>query len=1352
MKRTFIILSLIATLILGVLNTSAAQLPTVTVIAEGLLNPTGLAALPNGGLLIAEQGTGNDGLSAGVSLMQPDGSIGRLISGLPSGRDSGDLSGVAMVVVSPDASTIYVGGFNLQQLYTLPVEQALTLPAAPFLPDDLGVAMTRLNNVFLLNPFDATFDSDGTPVVSDASGNGVAIETPNGQTRFFHRFAALDDPTDDRLTIEAVPTGITRVADEYYVTLFGGCPYPPQGGELVAIDTERNQRTLADNLDMPIDVVQDAEGEIWVLEFATFSPDGSCFSGAGYQANTGQLSRLRADGSLELNVPNLNFPGAVLPMPDGSFYITEIFDGELLRVTFDDLSASAQDVQPIIDVPQPTYNAIADADAALGAIIEQHALQPNPGVEMREGDTALAALGQSLFFDPVLSGDLNVSCASCHHPAFGMGDGRVLPIGAGGIGLGPERDFAETITPAPEVAALRSHTALGLTHTEAIGNPFMGQFVPRNSPTILNSALLPVQFWDGRVQSYALGTSVATLDSEVNALGLSDSLVTQALFPIISTHEMAGVTFGEQAPQRIRRLLAERLLQYPDYVAAFNDVFGSDAIAPLHIVEALAAFERRFIFTASAWDAYLAGDRDALTDDQKRGALLFYGALNEAVNCAACHSGDLLTDMDFHNILAPQLGPGKGHGDNGREDWGRSMVTFDRRDQYAFRTPSLRNVELTAPYLHSGAYPTLESVIWHHADMWNSAENYDPAAHLPVDFFSSVQPFDAAEQAHSAAPQLTNGLPLTDEDVADLVAFLQSLTDPQARDLMHFVPDNVLSGLPIDALPQETTTSTMPTAAPQTPGDTNETEADTLADAWHFRNVASAVGLDFQHGAFATGLFEDPAAMMGAGLCWIDYDKDGWLDLYLVNSYAEDERAQWGADLPRNALYRNQAGTFVDVSEATRTDLAMRGNGCIAADLNNDGHTDLFITADGPNQLLWNGGDGTFREGAAQAGLNAPEWNSAAAVADLNGDGWLDIFVGSYIDLDYKVPRPIGAFPQDYYGLPDRLYISAGADSAGNVTFREVSREVGLFRDERALGAIFSDFDWDGDLDLYIANDGQANRLYENAPLENDPLGIGFRFLDTHETADVGDTGSGMGVASADWNGDGQFDLLVTNWEAELNAIYRNQSQEAGLLNFFYSTYRIGMRGLGNNLTGWGTTMADFDHDTDVDMMIVNGRVPVTNMETDPEPVHLYGNRTVEGHEAQFLPWTARVRLDEVGHLLARGSAAADYDNDGDLDMAINTIAGAVVLLENTGVAGNWLMLDFETPQPGITATVVLADGRELVRELHIGSSYLASEDPRLHVGLGAADTVAALRITYPDGRTTELQAVAANQHLRLEG
>ncbi|MFQ5421491.1 MAG: CRTAC1 family protein, partial [Anaerolineae bacterium] len=291
-----------------------------------------------------------------------------------------------------------------------------------------------------------------------------------------------------------------------------------------------------------------------------------------------------------------------------------------------------------------------------------------------------------------------------------------------------------------------------------------------------------------------------------------------------------------------------------------------------------------------------------------------------------------------------------------------------------------------------------------------------------------------------------------------------------------------------------------------------------------------------------------------------------------------------------------------------------------------------------------------------------------------------------------------------------------------------------------------------GDLDLYIANDGQANRLYVTDLLPNDPDGIGFRFTERTQDAEVGDNGSGMGVAGGDYDGDGLFDLFVTNWEAELNAIYRNETAEEGFLNFRYSTYRIGMRGLGNNMTGWGTTWADFDQDTDLDLLTVNGRVPITNRETDPELVRLYGNRLVEGFPGEYREWTKLVGLDAVGPLLSRGAAAADFDNDGDLDVAINQVGGTAVLLRNDGgnEAGNWLQIDLAGSYPGAVVTVVLPDGRELVRELHTGSSYLATEDPRLHFGLDDATTIPTLTVRWPNGTVTQRENIPANQLLHL--
>jgi hypothetical protein len=480
--------------------------------------------------------------------------------------------------------------------------------------------------------------------------------------------------------------------------------------------------------------------------------------------------------------------------------------------------------------------------------------------------------------------------------------------------------------------------------------------------------------------------------------------------------------------------------------------------------------------------------------------------------------------------------------------------------------------------------------------------------------------------------------------------------------------------------------------------------------------------------------------MMGAGLCWIDFDRDGWLDLYLVNSHAEAETDHWAANggLPTNRLYRNVEGRFVDATAGSGTALAIRGNGCVAADFDGDDRTDLYVTADGPNALLINNGDGSFRDVASGAGVAPTEWSTAAAVADVNGDGLPDLFVGAYIDLARKIDKPSGAFPQDYLGLPDRLYLNTSRN--GELSFIEVTAAAGLVTEERALGALFSDFDADGDVDLYIANDGQPNRMYRNDTRPGDDP----RFVDVTFVAGVGDSGSGMGVAGGDYDQDGAFDLLVTNWEAELNALYRNDPDADGLA-FDYTTQRIGLAGLGNNKTAWGVTWADFDHDTDLDFLIAHGRVPVTNFDSDPELVRLYGNRLVEGDPGEFRDWTALVGLDEVGPLLARGSAVADYDNDGDLDVAINVIGGSARLLRNDGAVGHWLRVELEGFAPGAVVTAVLPDGTRLQREWHAGSSYLASEDPRMHFGLGDHDTVEALIVRWPDGRQSQLRDLKAD-------
>jgi hypothetical protein len=519
-----------------------------------------------------------------------------------------------------------------------------------------------------------------------------------------------------------------------------------------------------------------------------------------------------------------------------------------------------------------------------------------------------------------------------------------------------------------------------------------------------------------------------------------------------------------------------------------------------------------------------------------------------------------------------------------------------------------------------------------------------------------------------------------------------------------------------------------------------------------FVNVADEVGLDFRHGAFRWSVTPDAGAMLGGGLCWLDYDDDGWLDLFAVNSFAEQEVARWENDggLPRSALFRNDEGEFVDVSEESGADLAIRGNGCVAADLDMDGDTDLYVTTARSQALLWNDGDGGFEEGGRAAGVDAYGWRSGAAVGDVNGDGWPDLFVAGYADPNSENPSGTAGFPSTKIGVRDLLFLNNGGEE-GAVTFREVGALAGLevAKFEYGLGALFSDLEGDGDLDLYLANDTNPDRLYENVGwpggAEADPAGLGFRFEERAAAAGVADPGAGMGVAAEDFDGDGRWDLFVTNGRGQVHGVFRSNPPDENAPSFADVRGDLGPDFSGS--VGWGVSWADLDLDTDLDLLLANGDIPVTDLAEDAEPLELF-----LAEDGALADESARSGVADVGDLLGRGSAAADYDNDGDLDLAISQIGGPLVLLENRVGGQNWLAVELEEFRPGAVVTAVLPDGRRLRREVRAGASYLSSEDPRVHFGLGHAREAAEVLVRWPGGETTRLTDIAANDLIEVNG
>jgi ASPIC and UnbV/FG-GAP-like repeat/Domain of unknown function (DUF6851) len=521
-------------------------------------------------------------------------------------------------------------------------------------------------------------------------------------------------------------------------------------------------------------------------------------------------------------------------------------------------------------------------------------------------------------------------------------------------------------------------------------------------------------------------------------------------------------------------------------------------------------------------------------------------------------------------------------------------------------------------------------------------------------------------------------------------------------------------------------------------------------------NVAKRVGLDFRQGAFRFGVSADPTAMTGGGLCALDYNGDGWIDLYAVNSYSEADYVRWQKrhGLPRSSLFENERGRFRNVTQRAHAGLAVRGEGCVAADFNEDGHTDLFVTtADGNDKLLWNNGDGTFSEGARAAGIDAYGWHTGAAVADVNGDGRPDLYVAGYADPNYPVAGSAAGFPNNVHGVRDLLYLNLGRDRKGHSRFREVGIQAGLeaARFDHSLGAVFSDLDGDGRPDLYVANDGDPNRLYENVGWPGgrraDPARLGFRFEERAAIAGVADPNAGMGVAAADFTGDGQTDLFVSNSRGQGHAVYVGQAPLASGSSF--SDVRTSFAtAFGKSFTGWGVSWVDVDNDGKLDLVLTNGGIPVTNLTRNAQPIQVLENLGAPtGSPAQFADGTSLVGGLALPRVVGRGLTTADFSNDGRMDIAINTIGGKLQLLRPTGGStGNWLAVRLVRFSPGALVTAVLPDGRRLVREVQAGSSYLSSQDPRVQFGLGDATSVSQLVVRYPNGREVELSNVPANR------
>jgi hypothetical protein len=516
-------------------------------------------------------------------------------------------------------------------------------------------------------------------------------------------------------------------------------------------------------------------------------------------------------------------------------------------------------------------------------------------------------------------------------------------------------------------------------------------------------------------------------------------------------------------------------------------------------------------------------------------------------------------------------------------------------------------------------------------------------------------------------------------------------------------------------------------------------------------DVAAEAGLDFRYINGATGQRYMPEPM-GSGAAFFDYDGDGLLDLFIVNGAYLDPAVH--RSQPSDVLYRNEGdGTFVDVTAAAGVGDSSYGMGAAAGDYDNDGDQDLYVTNFGPNVLYRNEGNGRFVDVTARAGVGDPGWGTNAAFADYDLDGDLDLYVANYAAFRLEDNRPcytngvpVYCDPCVYPGQSGVLYRNDGQG-----VFADVTRTAGLYSDAgRQLGAVFADYDRDGDPDLFVANDLQPNFLFQNR-------GDGT-FAEVGMVAGVayneeGVASSAMGADWGDYDNDGWPDIIVATFQWRPNTLYHNEG------NGFFADVTYAARLGAESIPFLGMTAAflDYDNDGHQDLFVANGHLDENVKDYDPAASYAQQNQLFrnlgDGTFAEVSDSTGPgMLLQRVAH----GAAFGDYDNDGDIDIFISdSDSPRCTLLRNDGGDDNhWLMVRARgtaSNRDGIGARVtVTAGGSVQAKEVRSSYGYLSANDLRLHFGLGRQPRVERLEVRWPSGRLQVLEDLPANQLLTL--
>ena len=506
-----------------------------------------------------------------------------------------------------------------------------------------------------------------------------------------------------------------------------------------------------------------------------------------------------------------------------------------------------------------------------------------------------------------------------------------------------------------------------------------------------------------------------------------------------------------------------------------------------------------------------------------------------------------------------------------------------------------------------------------------------------------------------------------------------------------------------------------------------------------FEEAAAEAGISFRH---TTGAFGEKwlPETMGSGCAWLDYDADGRQDLFFANG------ANWpgrpASEPSSQALYRNLGGgRFEDVTRSTGLAVEAYGMGVAIGDYDNDGFPDLFLNSLGPDHLFRNRGDGSFEDVTSRAGVSDSSFGSSAAFVDFDRDGLLDLFVGNYVEWTPKTDlfctldgvNKSYCTPESYVGASNRLFRNRGDGAFEDVTDRAGVRNPG----GKSLGVVILDENDDGWLDLAIATDTQPNLLYRN---QRDGT---FREVGRHVGIAFSEGGvarAGMGIDAADYDGSGRESIVITNFANEMIGLYHAEAPDL----YVDDAARAGIGAPSLKTLGFGVFFFDFDLDGWLDLFVANGHVEpdvqaVQRAVTYAEPPHLFRNRG----EGKFEPVDSGEALGRP--MVARGAAFADYDDDGDLDIAVSTSGGPARLFRNGGASSNdWLrvaLVGTRSPRDAYGARLTLEAGaRRWVRTLRSSSSYLSQSEKVVTFGLARGARPERLTIRWPSGLTEEVR------------